>query len=61
MPTYPKDLASRNPTTPADHPANMGPGNLSYAARLIAHRYRVAPPMARLVAELVYAVEASGR
>jgi hypothetical protein len=58
MPTYPKDLASRNLTTAADQPADLGPRTLSYAARLIAHRYRVAPPMARLVAELVYAVEA---
>jgi len=58
MHTLQNELERFNPTTAADQPVDLGPRTLSYAARLIAHRYRVSPPMARLVAELVYAVEA---
>jgi hypothetical protein len=53
LPNLTKDPRHFNPF------ASIAPvGQMNYAARRIARRYNVAMPLARVVAELVYAVEA---
>lgn len=47
-PTIINDRRPRNPAVPID---------LTYAARRLVQRYSISPPMARIVAEMVYKVE----